>query len=210
MTAAMIADPDDHGDQAVPAEVETQAVRRASVAELFAGSSRAVAELAGAPVDADGGRHRKPDLSTPAGRIRHGYLGRDARRAVADVFTTYDQIVDDNAVPTSLMCAVEAARQALLLASVEEPRPVEVGNDLTRDMWSVPCFTCGAEAGLACMGVATGTTIHDDRIWALQLAAYADEPALCALLDQARHLAAQVVPITPADIETVNTVRGVL
>lgn len=116
MTNTMIS-PEDQPRNAVTAATRAAAL----VTAAFGGARRAAEDLAadraGTPVT--NRAIRRVDLSTPAGRIRHGYLGRQARDAIADLFEALDE-VDTASWPLGLVASREAARQALRLSALAE------------------------------------------------------------------------------------------
>jgi hypothetical protein len=226
MTTTMISDPDDAGRASVSPETATRAAHaRDTVTALFAGTRRALEELgttdrqwpriasewfaAAEPSrPTRSARHQaKPDLSTPTGRVLHGYLGEGARRAIADLLDTLD---GEHQLPLGLLSMREATRQALRLAVVDEPaRPLD-DEDQAADMWSVPCLDCGAEAQRACMGVPSGTHVHGIRMFGVLLIAVSDQPEVCELVDQARRKATTAAVPSAADVALVASLRGVL
>jgi hypothetical protein len=114
MTENMIS-PADPLRNALAHEAERSA---AFVTAAVTGARRAVTDLA---ADRAGElvvspRRRNIDLSTPAGRIRYGYLGGEARNALAELFEALDE-VDTAELPLGLVASREAARQVLRLAA---------------------------------------------------------------------------------------------
>lgn len=157
-----------------------------------------------------GRHHAKPDLSTPVGRVLHGFLGESARRSIADLLDALDGELN---LPLGLLSARESTRQTLRLATVDEPVWIDAEENDAADMWSVPCLGCGAEAQRACRGVASGTHVHLIRIFGVLLVAVADQPDLVDLVDRARRTATATATPTAADVadvDTVLTLRGQL
>lgn len=131
------------------------------------------------------GRHCRPvDVTSPGGRIRHGYLGRTRRHAIAGVIDAYDQLDETKLLPITLLAALESAKQALRLPEPDAEPAAILGDAAAADMWAAPCLACGAEVGLACMGVGSGTHVHVDRILAVLLVEHTRQlaaPVLAAL-----------------------------
>lgn len=100
-------------------EVRREAERKAAfVTAAVGGFRRAVEDLA---ADRAGElvvppRRRRVDLSTPAGRVRYGYLGSEARNALAELLEALDE-VDSRELPIGLLSSLEAARQTLRLSA---------------------------------------------------------------------------------------------
>ena len=121
MTENMIA-PD---NQEPPQDVLRAAERCAAFAtQVATGRRRALHDLA---ADRAGElvvppRRRNIDLSTPAGRIRFGYLGGEARNALAELFEALDE-VDTADWPLGLVALREGARQALRLSATVDDEP---------------------------------------------------------------------------------------
>lgn len=118
MTENMIAPDNPKPSNEVLRAAESSA---ALVTSMVTGRHRAIADLA---ADRAGelvvpARRRNIDLSTPTGRIRYGYLGAEARNALAELFEALDG-VDTADWPLGLVAAREGARQALRLSALAD------------------------------------------------------------------------------------------
>ncbi|ANZ35563.1 hypothetical protein BBK82_05165 [Lentzea guizhouensis] len=128
-------------------------------------------------------RHRRErDMSTSAGRIRHGFLGETARNALADAQEAYERLDDTRTLDVHLVAAHEAVRQAVRLSATTAEPVAELDDELEADMWALPCPVCDAEGNSPCTRVAYGTSVHVDRMLAVLITAAMDNRELLAQL----------------------------